>query len=67
MPSWMDLTAIPIHPDTPDNGLHQDESIALIQRLVDAEVALGIPAQRIVLAGFSQVIGVSTSVSLVHL
>jgi predicted esterase len=58
----MDLMAIPIHPDTPDNGLHQDESIALIQKLVDAEVALGVPAERIILAGFSQVIAVPASV-----
>jgi predicted esterase len=57
----MDLLAIPIHPSTPDNGLHQAASLALLQGLVDAEAALGIPPHRVVVAGFSQVRGKQTN------
>lgn len=34
----------------------QEESIAIIHGLIEAEVASGIPANRIVLGGFSQVV-----------
>lgn len=54
MTSWMDLSAIPIAPDTPDPGTGVRESVAIVSGLVDAEVEAGIPPERVVVAGFSQ-------------
>ena len=50
--SWHDMTDLEsIDSDTP-HGL--DEAVAAVHALIDAEVAGGIPAHRIVVAGFSQ-------------
>ena len=55
MPSWMDLLNIPVTPGMEDNGRDLDESVAMMHATVDDIVASeNIPADRIVLAGFSQ-------------
>jgi phospholipase/carboxylesterase len=52
MRAWYDITALTAAGR--DNAVGLDESVARIGALVAAERALGIPATRIVLAGFSQ-------------
>ena len=52
MPAWYDITGL-------DFGARQDEagirrSAVLLGELIESEIARGIPAERIVLAGFSQ-------------
>lgn len=54
MTSWMDLETIPIFPTSPDNGEHIDESLTIIDGIIAAEESGGVPAERIVVAGFSQ-------------
>lgn len=52
MPSWFDILAI-----TPQRVMNLEqlaESVAMVRGLVDEQVASGIAAERIVLAGFSQ-------------
>jgi predicted esterase len=39
---------------SPDNGNQLDESIAIVHKIIDEEVANGTPANRIVVGGFSQ-------------
>jgi predicted esterase len=50
----MDIIRIPIRVDSPDNGHFQDESISRIHALIASEIEKGVPADRIVLGGFSQ-------------
>lgn len=52
--SWMDLVEIPITTRTKDNGRDLPESIDIIHAIIDDLVSNGLPANRIVLGGFSQ-------------
>ena len=52
--SWMDLVEIPITSRTQDNGRDLPESVATIHKLIDDLIHEGLPANRIVLGGFSQ-------------
>ncbi len=52
MRAWYDILTADLVRREDEGGLR--ESIALVHALLDAEVARGVPAQRIVLAGFSQ-------------
>lgn len=52
MPAWYDITQSDIGKQADAAGIMQ--STATLHALIDAEVARGIPAHRIVLAGFSQ-------------
>lgn len=52
--SWMDLVEIPITSRTPDNGRDLPESLDIVHTLIDHLVSKGMPANRIVLGGFSQ-------------
>jgi len=54
MTSWMDLHRIPIAPNMHDDGTHLPASIEMIHRLVDEQISAGVPANRVVLGGFSQ-------------
>lgn len=53
MRAWYDLLSIDLGERREDEGGVRD-SIAQVEALIDAEVARGIPPERIVLAGFSQ-------------
>ena len=50
MPAWYDI----LGPGQPEDAAGLRESQRLIDALIDHEVARGVPASRIVLAGFSQ-------------
>ena len=52
MRAWYDILGADIVKREDEAGLR--ESIAAVHRLIDAEVARGVPSTRIVLAGFSQ-------------
>ena len=52
MRAWYDIRAADITAREDEGGLR--ESFALVHALLDREVSRGIPAERIVLAGFSQ-------------
>ena len=52
MPSWFDILAI--SPQRVMNLQQLDESVAMVRGLIDQQIAEGIQAERIVLAGFSQ-------------
>ncbi len=52
MPAWYDILEMEIERRIDEASLLQ--SVAQIRQLIEREVARGIPAQRIVLAGFSQ-------------
>jgi len=52
MPSWYDITSLDDRANQPCTGI--EESRAVIGALIDAEVAAGIPLDRIVVGGFSQ-------------
>ena len=52
MRAWYDILGADIARREDEAGLR--ESFALVQQLIEREIARGIPAQRIVLAGFSQ-------------
>lgn len=52
MPSWFDILAI--SPQRVMNLQQLDESVAMVRGLVEQQLAEGIQAERIVLAGFSQ-------------
>ena len=52
MPSWFDILAI--SPQRVMNLQQLNESVAMLQGLVDQQIAEGIQPERIVLAGFSQ-------------
>ena len=54
MPSWFDILEIPIKPNTPDNGQYLDESVNILNNLIDSEVSNGVSSDRIILGGFSQ-------------
>jgi phospholipase/carboxylesterase len=52
MRAWYNITSLDFNNRADSQGVH--ESAALVEKLIDAQIASGIPAQRIVLAGFSQ-------------
>jgi phospholipase/carboxylesterase len=52
MRAWYDILGADLVRREDEVGLR--ESVVLVQELIDREIALGIPASRIVLAGFSQ-------------
>ena len=55
MTSWMDILEIPIAVSTPDNGEDIENSIRIVNKIIDAELAKGvIKPGRIVIGGFSQ-------------
>lgn len=51
-PSWFDLEGL--GEDAPDDEDGIMESVARVNRIIDHQVAQGIPSERIVVAGFSQ-------------
>jgi phospholipase/carboxylesterase len=53
MPAWYDIERLD-SPRSHANARHVAESCGLVSALVEREVARGVPASRIVLAGFSQ-------------
>jgi len=64
MPSWFDLYSLDnTDPREDEKGVMQ--SIASIKQLVDAEIASGIPANRIVIGGFSQGCAVALAYSCI--
>ncbi|MEO5733761.1 MAG: carboxylesterase [Rubrivivax sp.] len=62
MRAWYDILGADLVKREDEAGLR--ESIADVQQLLDAEVARGVPAARIVLAGFSQGCAVSLGAGL---
>lgn len=54
MPSWMDLDSLPVTAATPEDREGFESSTRLVHKLIDAEVAAGVPAHRVFLGGFSQ-------------
>jgi len=52
MPSWFDIRGL--DPQTEEDAAGIEKAANTIKSLVDAEVAAGIPAERIVIGGFSQ-------------
>ena len=62
MRAWYDIRGMNVSRDQDEEGIR--ESTGLIQALIDREVSRGIPASRIVLAGFSQGGAIATHVAL---
>lgn len=60
MPGWFDIPALDASvfqttmQGTPMDAAGLEESVAYVNKIVDAEIAAGIPPSRIVLGGFSQ-------------
>lgn len=52
MPAWYDILDMSIERKV--DLIHLNASAAMIQALIDREIARGIPANRIIIAGFSQ-------------
>jgi phospholipase/carboxylesterase len=52
MRAWYDITSLDFNNRADSKGVY--ESAALVEQLIDDEIAKGVPAERIVLAGFSQ-------------
>jgi phospholipase/carboxylesterase len=52
MRAWYDITSLDFNNRADSKGVF--ESAALVEQLIDDEIAKGVPAERIVLAGFSQ-------------
>lgn len=52
MRAWYDITSLDFSNRADSEGVY--ESADQVEQLIDAEIASGIPAERIVLAGFSQ-------------
>jgi len=64
MRAWYDIRDADLARREDEAGLR--ESMALVQRLVEREVARGVPARRIVLAGFSQGCAITLGAGLRH-
>ena len=64
MRAWYDIRDADLVRREDEAGLRQ--SMALVQRLVEREVARGMPARRIVLAGFSQGCAIGLGAGLRH-
>lgn len=52
MPAWYDIYALDMAAKTDETGIHKSQG--MVEELVEREIARGVPAHRIVLAGFSQ-------------
>jgi phospholipase/carboxylesterase len=52
MRAWYDITSLDFDDRADGKGVY--ESAELVEQLIDDEIASGVPAERIVLAGFSQ-------------
>ena len=52
--AWFDLAKMPVTPEEPSDPDGLDEAISSVLELVEAQIADGLPAERIVLGGFSQ-------------
>ena len=64
MRAWYDIRDADLARREDEAGLR--ESMALVQRLIEREVARGMPARRIVLAGFSQGCAIGLGTGLRH-
>jgi phospholipase/carboxylesterase len=64
MPAWYDISAADLHRRHDEHGIRR--SAAQLERLIERENRRGVPAARIVLAGFSQGGAVATHVALRH-
>ncbi len=64
MRAWYDILGTEAARREDDAGLR--ESIALVQQLIEREVARGVPAHRIVLGGFSQGCAITLGAGLRH-
>ena len=64
MRAWYDILGADIVRREDETGLR--ESMGLVQRIIQREVARGVPARRIVLAGFSQGCAVTLGAGLRH-
>ena len=64
MRAWYDILGADLAQREDESGLR--ESMAAVGRLIDREVARGVPAQRIVLAGFSQGCAITLGAGLRH-
>uniref|UniRef100_A0A2P2HZW1 palmitoyl-protein hydrolase n=1 Tax=Hirondellea gigas TaxID=1518452 RepID=A0A2P2HZW1_9CRUS len=64
MPSWFDLTSLEV--DAPEDAPGIKAARDKIHELIDAEVRSGIPANRIVLGGFSQGGGLALYSAFTH-
>jgi phospholipase/carboxylesterase len=64
MRAWYDILVTDLVRREDEAGLR--ESTALVQQLIDREVARGVPSQRIVLAGFSQGCAVTLMAGVRH-
>ncbi len=64
MRAWYDILNMDLVQREDEAGLRA--SMALVQALIDAEVARGVPAQRIVLGGFSQGAAIALGAGLRH-
>ncbi len=64
MRAWYDILEMDIDRKIDHEGL--EESAALIQRLIADQISLGIPADRVILAGFSQGGAMTYHVGLSH-
>lgn len=54
MPSWFDILEIPIKPNMPDNGQYLDDSVNILNNIINLEVSNGVSSDKIILGGFSQ-------------
>ncbi len=52
MRAWYDIVSLDVDKHADKNGIQQ--SVALLTQLIDHEVSLGIPTNKIIVAGFSQ-------------
>jgi len=62
MRAWYDIRGMNVSRDQDEEGI--DQSAALVQALIEREITRGIPASRIVLAGFSQGGAIAAHVAL---
>ncbi len=66
MPAWYDIRSMDLGAKDRNDSAGLERSVAAVRAIVDAEVAAGIPSQRIVVAGFSQGGAVAFELALTH-
>lgn len=64
MPAWYDILGIDLHQRQDEAGMRA--SIAAVEALIEREIQRGVPAQHIVLAGFSQGGAIALAAGLRH-
>ncbi|KAK3246354.1 hypothetical protein CYMTET_44108 [Cymbomonas tetramitiformis] len=65
MPSWFDLPAIPIDPESPENAPDYQAAVSKVHKIVQKEMKdAGVPSHRVMIGGFSQGGALSTQVAL---